>query len=62
MTDGKIEEYGRLAQEGDAEALYDLADCYFFGDGVDQDRRKAIELYREAADAGEARGLFRLAE
>ncbi len=30
-------------------ALYLLGICYYFGDGVNQDRAKAVELYRKAA-------------
>jgi len=30
-------------------ALYLLGICYYFGDGVNQDRKKAVELYRQAA-------------
>lgn len=35
-------------------ALYLLGICYYFGDGVNQDRKKAVELYRRAAELDHA--------
>ena len=44
----------RLWQEsagsGDSEGQYNLAACYFFGDGVTQDRHEAARLWQLAAD------------
>jgi TPR repeat protein/predicted Ser/Thr protein kinase len=35
-------------------ALYLLGICYYFGDGVNQDRKMAVELYRRAAELDHA--------
>jgi len=40
------------ANEGDAEAQYELADCYFHGNGVEKDEEKAFQLYEDAAKQG----------
>ena len=52
--------YRKLAQDGDAGALFALAACYDDGTGVFRDDRKATELYRQAAEKGNARAAFRL--
>lgn len=42
----------RAADAGDPEALFELARLYEQGVGVEQDVDKALELYRNSADAG----------
>ena len=37
---------------GDINAMFNLAVCYDNGDGVSQDKEKAIELYQRASDMG----------
>ena len=41
----------KVAEQGDPEAQYELGRLYELGIGVDQDVERAIELFREAADA-----------
>ncbi len=42
------------AENGDARAQYLLANCYFVGNGVPEDRKQAVIWYREAAKRGYA--------
>ncbi len=37
---------------GDMEAMYQLGDCYCYGEGVECDYKKALECYKKAADHG----------
>jgi TPR repeat protein len=48
------------AEEGDAEALCDLAFMYNVGDGLAVDKEKAFQFYQKAADMGYERGLYNL--
>lgn len=50
----KFEEYLKAAENGDAEAQVKVADCYYEGDGVEQDYPKAVEWYTKAAEQGNA--------
>ena len=40
------------AQAGDAQAQFDLGVMYFYGEGVRQDREKAVYWYCKAAEQG----------
>ena len=40
------------AEKGDANAQYDLAMCYQYGDGVEQNRSEAFTLFRKASRQG----------
>lgn len=42
------------SNEANDGALYLLGICYYFGDGVNQDRARAVELYRRAAELDHA--------
>ena len=44
----------RTANQGDANAQYNLGFHYATGDGVAQDSTKAVELFQKAADQGHA--------
>ena len=46
----KIEALFVRAEQGDAEAQYDIGECYYNGYGVDTDYRKAFELWKELAE------------
>jgi TPR repeat protein len=51
QDDGKaVELYTKAAEQGDADAQYNLAYMYQHGRGVAQDYGKAVELYTKAAD------------
>ncbi|MBQ6780847.1 MAG: SEL1-like repeat protein [Treponema sp.] len=47
-----IESLKKSAEQGDAEALYQLGNCYQNGEGVEQDIKKAVEWWLKAADLG----------
>lgn len=49
----------KLADAGDAKAMYRLADLYYTGCGVVQNLRAAFELHLEAAQAGYAPAQYR---
>ena len=49
------------AASGDAEAQYQLAEAYFWGDGRKQDLMKAAKLARASAEQGNAKGEYRFA-
>jgi TPR repeat protein len=46
------------AEQGDANAEYDLARLYHQGKGVPQDYREAFQWYRKAADQGNAKAQY----
>ena len=48
----KIEELINLANKGDVQAQNDLGECYYTGEGVEQDYVKAVEWVKKAADQG----------
>ena len=48
----KFNETKTLAEKGDAEAQYNLGQCYDWGDGVPKDAFEAAKWYRKAADQG----------
>ncbi len=49
------------AENGDAEAQFELGCNYDAGDGVEKDPAKAVYWYRKAAEQGHARAQFNLA-
>jgi len=48
------------AADGDADAQYQLGDCYFFGLGVKRDMVEGVSWYRKAAQAGQMKAQFNL--
>jgi TPR repeat protein len=52
MTDDKISQWQKEAQQGDPDAQYNLAYLYENGIGVPKDEAKALEWYQKAADQG----------
>ena len=57
-----IKWYRRAAANGILDAQYELADCHFWGNGLEQDEAAGLELMRATADAGFPRAQLRLAE
>jgi localization factor PodJL len=51
----------RAADQGHVESQFMLASLYEKGAGVPKDERRALELYRKAAQAGHARAMYNLA-
>ena len=56
-TDDYIK-YKKAADQGDAEAQYNLGDAYRLGAGVPEDYEQAVYWYRKAADQGDAEAQF----
>jgi len=56
-----IDELQKRAQQGDASAQYYLGDAYYYGKGVPQDDKKAVERYLKAAAQGHAVAQYSLA-
>ena len=48
--------YYEAAMQGDPEAQYKLAECYYNGNGVRKDLSEAIKWYRKSAEQGCAEG------
>ena len=47
-----IKQLRKVAEQGDADAQYDLGLCYYSGDGVEQDKSEAVKWSRKAAEQG----------
>ncbi len=56
-----VEDYERMAAQGNPDAKYILATKYRNGEGVEMDKAKAAQLYRELADAGDSDAQYDLA-
>lgn len=54
-ADSKINEYISAANQGDAEAQYNLGCCYYYGCGVSQDYKQAVKWYEKSANQGYSR-------
>ena len=50
----------RIAEQGDADAQFNLGAMYTFGRGVPQDYAEALKWFRKAAEQGEARAQSNL--
>ena len=42
------------AESGDAEAQYNIGNCYFYGLGVKKDYKKAVKWFHKSAEQGNA--------
>ena len=52
--------YTQAAEQGDAEAQFNLGVCYDVGDGVQKDPQKAADWYFKAAEQGHPKAQFNL--
>jgi uncharacterized protein len=57
---GSLEDLRKKAEEGDAEAQYNLGRMYARGEGVPKDPAEAVKWYRKAADQGQASAQINL--
>ncbi len=55
-----LKEWRPLAEQGDANAQFNLGSMYEYGDGVPQDDTEAVRWYRLAADQGYAKAQSNL--
>ena len=56
----KVENLKILAEQGDAEAQFNLGNIYYTGEGVTQDYELAFEWYQKAAHQGHTKAQFNL--
>ena len=54
--------YRKAAEQGYAEAQFYLGLCYYYGNGVIQDKAEAIKWYLKAADQGDVKACGNLAD
>ena len=54
LVSKEIKELNEKGKAGDTEAMCELAKKYFNGDGVPEDKVKAVKLYQKAAEQGNA--------
>lgn len=52
--------YSEAAEQGNIDAIYDLASMYYMGRGVDCDYEEAAKWYRVGCDMGDSNSMFRL--
>ena len=57
---GKFLEYEAKAEQGDAEAQFNLGFCYDDGRGVTKNTKEAVKWYRKAAEQDYAPAQFNL--
>ncbi|MCY4673957.1 MAG: tetratricopeptide repeat protein [Bacteroidetes bacterium] len=55
-----IEEVQARAEQGDAEAQYELGKAYSVGEGVPQNSTEAVRWYRKAAEQGHPLAQYEL--
>ena len=61
ITSSVIEKMLQAAEQGNAEAQYQIGESYYFGkNGVTEDHAKAVEWFRKAANNGHPKALLRL--
>lgn len=61
LVSQEIKKLKAKGKAGDAEAIRELAKKYYFGDGVPEDKIKAVKLCQKAAELGNAKAQFMLA-
>ena len=60
ISQEELEQLMRDAEQGDAEAQYELAICYRNGSGVEEDLEKYIYWLRLSAEQGWSHAIFRM--
>ena len=55
-----IDELKKAAEQGDAQAQYNLGVCYANGNGVEKNLSEAVKWWRKAAEQGFAQAQFNL--
>ena len=57
----KFQQLLAIAQSGDTEAMFDVADDYFHGNGVEKNLLRSFEWTKKAAEAGSPKAMHNLA-
>ena len=55
-----VELYSKAAEQGHPEAQFSLANCYYYGNGVEEDIIEAVRWYRKAAENGDKDAQYSL--
>ena len=50
------------ARNGDTISMFEVAKCYYYGKGVEENHAEALCWYKKAADAGYDLAMFNVAE
>ena len=58
MSEEVFRLYLKAAHLGDADAQFKVAECYYDGEGVEQDEEEAFKWYLKAAQQGHARAEY----
>ena len=58
----QVSNLNRKAEQGDADAQFNLAVLYYYGDGVPQDYAKARQWWEQAAAQGHADAQYNLGQ
>ena len=56
-----VQWFTKAAKQGSSGAQFNLAHCYYNGEGVAKDYQKAVQWYTKAAEQGDAEAQFNLA-
>ncbi|MBP3530171.1 MAG: SEL1-like repeat protein, partial [Thermoguttaceae bacterium] len=56
----EFQAFKKRAEAGSPFAMNRLGDCYYYGNGVEENNEKAVEWYRKAAEKDDAQGLLNL--
>jgi TPR repeat protein len=56
-----VQWFTKAAEQGNAQAQYNLGVCYLYGEGVIKDKSKAVQWFTKAAEQGDARAQYNLA-
>ena len=59
-TTQPIEVLRKAAEQGDAEAQFNLGVCYYTGKGMERDESEAVKWFRKAAEQGYANAQYNL--
>lgn len=57
-----FEYFQEAAELGNVDAQYELASCFYFGRGTDENEESAVVWYRKAAESGHIKAQFQLAQ
>ncbi len=57
---GSVEILQKKAEQGDAEAQWQLGDCFRLGTGIEKDDKQAVKWYRKAAEQSNAEGQWNI--
>lgn len=54
--------FTQSAEAGDPDGIFYLGECAWYGEGMAEDKKKAISLYVDAAEGGQEQAMTRLGQ